>query len=72
MKTREQIVRQARKSLAEINQLFTDCAHWNENVRKAHEDRIDPDPGGAIAKHKAELEVLIANEIRISEPKHKG
>ena len=37
----------------EIRQIFTDTAHWNENVRKPHEAIIDPDPDGMMAKIEA-------------------
>lgn len=72
MKTRQKIINDVRKQLAEVNQLFTDTEYWNENVRKPHEKRIDPDPDGEMAKIKAGYERCLANEIRISEPKTHG
>jgi hypothetical protein len=34
---------------SECRQIFIDAEYWNNNVRKADEERIDPDPDGTLA-----------------------
>jgi hypothetical protein len=36
MKTRQQIVNEAKRALREIDQIFDDAYYWNNNVRKPH------------------------------------
>ena len=47
--TREQLITRTRKIKSEIEQIFIDAAHWNENVRKPRQVPIDPDPDGKLA-----------------------
>ncbi len=72
MKTRQEIIDKAKKNLAEVNEIFWDCDHWNDYVRKPHEKPIDPDPDGTLKRIKIYYESLLENEIRISEPKTRG
>jgi hypothetical protein len=71
MKTRQQIIDRVRRQLAEIEQYFNDVEHWN-NGRGLTEGKIEADPDGEMARCKKYCEGILKNEIRISEPKHKG
>jgi len=62
MKTRGEVVAEALRIKAEIEQLFTDAAHWNDNVRKPGEREIEADPDGSLAKTRAELELFLKVE----------
>lgn len=64
MKTREQIVNEAKKQLAEIRQYFNDVSHWN-NTRGKKEGLIDPDPDGSMHRCQKALEEMLAKEIRV-------
>ena len=33
---------------SEVAQIFSDCAHWNDNVRRPDEPTIDPDQDGLL------------------------
>ncbi len=48
--TRQSLIGRVKKLKAEIEQIFIDAAHWNENVRSADESPIDPDPDGQLKK----------------------
>jgi hypothetical protein len=61
-KNREQIVADARRQRDEIAQIFTDVASWNQNVRKADEAEIDPDPDGLLKELKEGLDRFLAAE----------
>lgn len=69
MKTRLQIVNEAKRIRAECLQIFTDAEHWNTSVRKHHEKIIDPDPDGFLKRTIERIDSMLANEIRICEPK---
>ena len=47
---RQQIINRALKLRVAIQQIFTDCASWNDNARKASEEPIDPDPDGQLRR----------------------
>ena len=64
VKTRQQIVDESARILREIDQIFVDCASWNENTRKPGEERIDPDPDGFLRRAKAALERTLASEAQ--------
>lgn len=71
--TRHEIIEKARKNLASINQIFIDAEYWNTHTRPkfgANTPPIDPDPDGMLVKMRADIELMLANEIQISEPKH--
>jgi len=55
VKTRTQIIREAKRIYEEIIQIFNDAEHWNTNVRKPDEQMIDPDPGRTLIKMKKGL-----------------
>lgn len=48
MKTRNQIIEEAWRIRQECEQILLDVAHWNNNVRKVHEEHIDADPDGQL------------------------
>lgn len=50
MKTRTQIINETLRIRAEIEQIHDDVRHWNDNVRKAHEQPIDWDPSGDMQR----------------------
>ena len=67
MKTRQQILDNAKRQIREIDQYFVDVAYWN----RVHpqEDQIDPDPTGSMAS----LRAALAEMLRIDEAKgHTG
>ena len=66
MKTREEIISEWKRIRIEIQQIFNDAEYWNENVRKPHEERIDPDPDGSMAKRLKGIDALLEKEIRIA------
>lgn len=47
---RERLIRRTIRLRADIEQIFTDCASWNDNARKPHETPIDPDPDGKLRR----------------------
>ena len=59
MKTRNKIIKQAKKQLSEIRQYFTDVEHWN-STRGPAEGRIDPDPDGSMMKTQSDLENMLS------------
>lgn len=61
-KTRAEIIADAVKLRSEIRQIFADAAHWNESVRKPHEERINPDPGGRLTRIAAALDKMLERE----------
>lgn len=69
MKTRFQIIAKAKHIRAECLQILTDADYWNTHVRKECEAQIDPDPDGQLKRTIESIDVMLANEIRISEPK---
>jgi hypothetical protein len=63
MKTRDEIIQEVRRQLAEIDQYFTDVASWNDNRGKV-EGLIDADPDGSVGKIRKGLRKLIETEDR--------
>lgn len=61
---REQLIGRAKVLRAEIEQIFTDAASWNENTRKPDEEPIDPDPDGAMRRIADGLDRMLANESK--------
>jgi hypothetical protein len=61
-KERARIVGNARNTRAEIEQLFTDCAYWNEHVRKPDEAPIDCDPDGTLRRLADGLDRMLADD----------
>lgn len=64
-------IKHARSLLAEIDQIFTDAASWNDNseARKNGAPPIDPDPDGQLRKIREGLVgVLAAENERITRP----
>lgn len=48
MKSKDDLLAEARRINNEIRQMFIDVEHWNNAVRKADEQQIDPDPDGQL------------------------
>lgn len=69
MKTRLQIVNEAKRIRAECVQIFNDAEYWNNTVRKPGMAPIDPDPDGQLARTIRGIDAMLENEIRICEPK---
>lgn len=63
-KTRAGIIRSARELRASIEQIFIDCASWNEHstARKGGAESIDPDPDGRLRRIADGLDVMLAKE----------
>lgn len=51
------IIRDAERSIANVDQLFADCAHWNR--LHPDEEPIDADPDGEMAAVKAYAQAMI-------------
>ena len=51
----------------EIDQIFIDTEYWNDNVRMADEESIDPDPDGILRMLREGLIKCLKNEIRAVE-----
>lgn len=67
---REDFFTRARASKAEMEQIFIDCAYWNEHVRKPHETPIDPDPDGALVTALAYVDGILSGDVYIAPEKH--
>jgi hypothetical protein len=59
---RRRIIGQFHRLRAEIDQIFVDCAYWNDNVRKPTEEPINPDPFGELRRLVTALDELLAND----------
>lgn len=48
----------------QIEQMFIDCASWNENsiARKNGSDRVDPDPDGSMRRLADGLDRMLAED----------
>jgi hypothetical protein len=46
-RTRQEIIEDGRRIVAEIRQIFADAEHWNR-LHPEEEQRIDPDPHGTL------------------------
>ena len=66
MKTRNEIVANARRMRTEIRQIFTDCEYWNDNARKIDEEKINPDPDGKLTLMAKALDEMLAREAEIA------
>lgn len=60
--TREEILTNAERICAEIDKIFADAEHWNNNVRKPDEEPINPDPDGRLAKMRAGYGQMLMRE----------
>lgn len=68
MKTRLEIVNEAKRIRSECLDIINTAEHWNGSVRKPHEKAINPDPDGFLRRTITNIDAMLANEIRISEP----
>lgn len=59
---RRRIINNARKLRANIEQIFIDCASWNDNARKPDDAPIDPDPFGEMRRMADQLDDFLAND----------
>lgn len=48
MKSKQDLLAEARRINNEIRQMFVDVEHWNNAAKKPDEPPIDPDPGGHL------------------------
>lgn len=46
---RAKLIQRTIEIRSDCRQIFIDAEYWNNNVRKADEERIDPDPDGTLA-----------------------
>lgn len=67
MKTRQEIIDEAKRIRAECQQILLDGEHWN-NIHP-NEEPIDADPEGQLKRTIAGIDAMLENEIRICEPK---
>lgn len=63
MKKRHEIINEALRIRAEITQIFNDCEHWNNSVRKSNIAPIEVDPGGKMERNKRGIEAGLQNEL---------
>jgi hypothetical protein len=56
----QRIIANARTLRANVEQILTDCAWWNENARRPTEAPIDPDPDGELHRMRDRLDVWLA------------
>jgi hypothetical protein len=61
MKTRKQLIAEARRQRKELTQYFNDVRHWN-NTRGKTEGIIDPDPDGSMGRMAQALDDMLAAE----------
>lgn len=61
---RRMIVHRAKRLRAKILQTFTDCASWNDNVRKPDEPPINCDPDGSMRRAIEGLDRMLETEER--------
>ena len=62
---RQRIISEARRILDEIDQIFADARHWNENTRpRLYPDAapIDPDPDGQMAAFREGIAAMLRKE----------
>lgn len=59
MKTKAQILADAKRELAEIEQYFNDIAHWNKTRGKL-EGIIEADPDGSMHRIQDQLTAFLA------------
>lgn len=60
---RNAILLRALLSRSEAKDLIATVEHWNEHVRKSHEERIDPDPSGDLAMVIQAVEKMAETEL---------
>lgn len=53
------LLARAKRNQAEIEQLFKDCASWNQNVRQPDEPIILADPDGKLREVWDQMQVFI-------------
>ena len=62
MKTRQEIIDEAKRLRAEISQVFLDVGYWNTHVRTPDEAEIHPDPDGTLARLAASIDAMLERE----------
>ena len=64
MKTRAQMLDHARSLRAEIDQIFTDAAVWNDfsDARRVGYAPINPDPDGQLRRIADGIDRILAND----------
>jgi hypothetical protein len=59
---RARIIGRARRLRAEIEQIFTDVASWNDNARHPDDALVDPDPFGELRRLATAIDDMLAND----------
>ena len=59
---RQRMIERAQVLRGEIEQIFTDCAAWNDNVRQGGESLMDPDPDGSLRRMADGLDRMLEDE----------
>lgn len=60
---RARIIAHARRLRSDIEQIFTDCEHWNTLVRAPNEAPLDPDPDGTLRHLANGLDRQLAEDV---------
>jgi hypothetical protein len=63
MKQRHEIINEALRIRAEITQIFNDCEHWNNGVRKPSVVPINADPDGQMERYRNSIEAGLRKEL---------
>ncbi len=56
------LIQRAMRLRVEIEQVFTDCASWNDSGRQPHEPAIDCDPDGKLRRMADGLDRMLEKE----------
>jgi hypothetical protein len=74
MTERERLFARARRTKAEIEQIFTDCALWNEHstARKNGAAPIDPDPDGSLTIALAYVNGILSGDVYVAPETRRG
>ena len=62
-RTRDEIIAEARRMVAEIEAIFADAHYWNTRVRKDGEPIIEPDPDGSLERMHKALAAMVSAEV---------
>lgn len=62
MKTRNEIIANMKRLRRNVQIDLNTAAYWNEHVRKADEEPIDPDPGGDMRRLLECIDTVLAND----------
>ncbi len=63
MKQRHEIINEALRIRAEMQQIFNDCEHWNAHVRQPSVVPINPDPDGQMGRFIRSIDAGLQKEL---------